>query len=130
MADIVREAVGNGTVFAADVSPETDFTAGQEFGMDLSGWRVARRNFNPLRRQKKMGTLGDVLMRLIRLGGVAHNQQIRASANLYLSIPLGKFSLRDFSRGEEMARIGYDHALQQFEAWIAEHGRPWLGNGG
>ena len=129
-ADIVREAVGNGTVFAADVSPETDFTAGQEFGMDLSGWRVARRNFNPLRRQKKMGTLGDVLMRLIRLGGVAHNQQIRASANLYLSIPLGKFSLRDFSRGEEMARIGYDHALQQFEAWIAEHGRPWLGNGG
>ena len=74
-----------------------------------------------------MGTLGDILMRLIRLGGVAHRQQIRASADLYLSIPLEKFTIRDFARGEEMSRAGYDYAIQQLQAWIAENGRPWLG---
>jgi len=129
-ADIVREAVGNGTVFAADVSPETDFTTGSQFGMDLSGWRVLRTYLNPFSRNARGTTLAGVLMRLIRLGGGAHNQQIRASANLYLSLPLDKFSLRDFSRGEEMSKIGYNHARQQFEAWIAEHGRPWQGNVG
>jgi predicted acylesterase/phospholipase RssA len=127
-ADIMRQSVGSGTVFAADVSPDNEFTAGQDFGMDLSGWRVARRNFNPFRRQQKLGTLADVLMRLIRLGGVAHNQQIRASADLYLSLPLDNFSVRDFHRGEEMSKVGYGHALQQLQAWIAVHGRPWQGS--
>ena len=127
-ADIMRQSVAGGTVFAADVSPNNEFTAGQEFGMDLSGWRVARRNFNPFRRQRRMGTLADVLMRLIRLGGVAHNQQIRASADLYLSLPLDNFSVRDFHRGEEMSSIGYRYALQQLQDWIARHGRPWQGS--
>jgi len=126
-ADVMRESVGGGTVFAADVSPDMEFTAGEEFGMNVSGWRVARRNFSPFRKQKKMGTLGDVLMRLIRLGGVAHRQQIHDSADLYISVPLKKFTIRDFDRGEEMSKIGYDHAIKELEAWIAEHGRPWQG---
>jgi NTE family protein/lysophospholipid hydrolase len=127
-ADIMRQSVGSGTVFAADVSPRTEFTAGQEFGTDVSGWKVAARNFNPFSRQKKMGTLADVLMRLIRLGGVAHEQQIQASADLYLSVPLEKFSVRDFHRGEEMSQVAYQHAKEKLEDWIARNGRPWQGN--
>jgi NTE family protein/lysophospholipid hydrolase len=131
-ADVMRQSVANtagaGTVFAVDVSPETEFTAGQEFGTEVSGWRVAARNFNPFRRQQKMGTLADVLMRLIRLGGVAHKQQIHASADLYMTIPLENFAIRDFHRGEEISKIGHDHAKAQLESWIKENGRPWLGN--
>jgi len=129
-ADVMRQSVGGAgaTVIAIDVSPNSEFTAGEEFGTEVSGWQVARRNFNPFRRKKKMGTLADVLMRLIRLGGVAHNQQIRASADLYLSIPLDGFNLRDFHRGEELAKAGYTYALRELQSWIAQNGRPWEGN--
>ncbi len=152
-ADVMRDLVGDGTVIAIDVSPDSHFTSGQEFGMDVSGWHVARRNFSPLRRLRnrfrsrtsggatadqdakrlsppstaKMATLPEVLMRLIRLGGVAHNQQIRDSADLYLSLPLDQFSVKDFQRGEEMASVAYTHARHKLEAWIEQHGRPWLG---
>jgi NTE family protein/lysophospholipid hydrolase len=130
-ADVMRTCVGSGLVFAADVSPESEFLGAEpnnpQFGMALSGWSVARHNANPFRRGARKTTIADILMRLIRLGGVAHNQQIKASADLYLTIPLAQFSVKDFHRGEEMSRAGYDHALRQLQSWIAEHGRPWLG---
>jgi predicted acylesterase/phospholipase RssA len=128
-ADIMRQKVGAGTVFAADVSPKTEFTLGQEFGTQVSGWQVAARNFNPFSSKKKMGTLADVLMRLIRFGGAAHDKQIQASADLYLNIPLDQFNIRDFHRGEEMSQISYRHAKQELESWIEKNGRPWLGDG-
>jgi CRP-like cAMP-binding protein/predicted acylesterase/phospholipase RssA len=129
-ADIMRQKVGAGTVFASDVSPKTEFTLGQEFSTRVSGWQVAARNFNPFSNKRKMGTLADVLMRLIRLGGVAHSNQIEASADLYLTLPLDQFTIRDFHRGEEMSKISHRHAKEKLEKWIAEHGRPWLGNAG
>jgi predicted acylesterase/phospholipase RssA len=64
---------------------------------------------------------------MMRLGGVAHQRQIRASADLYLTPPLENFTFRDFSRGEEMAQIGYNYARAELEQWIARHGRPWEG---
>ena len=127
-ADIMRQKVGAGTVFAVDVSPKTEFTLGQEYGLRVSGWQVAARNFNPFSSKKKMGTLADVLMRLIRLGGVAHDKQIQASADLYLTLPLDHFTVRDFHRGEEMSQVSYRHAKQELESWIEKNGRPWLGN--
>ena len=126
-ADVMRECVGGGTVFASAVSPSQQFTVGDQFGMDLSGWRLAARKANPFRRGERVGTIGDVLMRMIRLGGVAHDREIQSRADLYLSLPLQNFTFRDFHRGEEMARVGYDFAIETLEAWIAEHGRPWLG---
>lgn len=129
-ADVMRECVGGGTVFAADVSPTTEFKTGAEFGMNLSGWRVAARNANPFRRGQRVGTIADILMRMIRLGGVAHNREIQSRADLYFSIPLQRFSIRDFHLGEEMAKAGFDYATKSLEAWIALHGRPWLGDQG
>jgi NTE family protein/lysophospholipid hydrolase len=127
-ADVMRESVGGGTVFAADVSGASEFTAGDAFGTELSGWRVARHNFNPFRKRERIGTIADVLARLIRLGGVAHKQQIRASADFYMSVPLEKFSVRDFARGDEMSKAGYHFALKELKQWLAENGRPWQGS--
>jgi hypothetical protein len=67
-------------------------------------------------------------MRLIRLGGVAHDKEIQASADLYLTLPLDYFTVRDFHRGEEMSQVSYRHAKQEFELWIEKNGLPWLGN--
>lgn len=126
-ADVMRECVGGGTVFAADVSPKKEFSAGSEFGMNVSGWRVAARNANPFRRAQRIGTIGDILMRMIRLGGVAHNREIQSRADLYFALPLERFSIRDFHLGEEMAQVGYEYALRTLQEWIAVHGRPWQG---
>jgi len=63
------------------------------------------------------------------MGGAAHDRQIQASADLYLTLPLDQFNIRDFHRGEEMSQIAYQHAKQKLESWIEKNGRPWLGNG-
>ena len=133
-ADVMRDLVGSGTVIAADVSPESEFNVSGQFGMNLSGWKVARRNANPFRRFRKPqphpkhATIADILMRLIRMGGVAHNQQIRNSADLYMAIALEDFSVKDFHKGEAISQAGYQQAKAQLQSWIAQNGRPWLGN--
>lgn len=123
--DVMRGKVGPGTVIAADVAPSADFAANQQFDLHLSGWRVAGRKVNSFLRGQSPATIADILARLVRLGGVAHVRQIRSSADLYLSPPLDRFTMRDFKRGEEMARVGYEYTRVKMQQWIAEHGRPW-----
>ena len=97
--------------------------------MHLSGWKVFRNKISLFSGKPKSVTIADILVRMMRLGGVAHQRQIRASADLYLTPPLENFSFHDFSRGEEMAQIGYDYARAELEQWIARNGRPWEGAG-
>jgi hypothetical protein len=73
--------------------------------MHLSGWKVFRNKISPFSGTPKSVTIADILARMMRLGGVAHQRQIRASADLYLAPPLENFTFRDFSRDEEMAQI-------------------------
>jgi predicted acylesterase/phospholipase RssA/CRP-like cAMP-binding protein len=127
--DIMRGEVGAGTVIAVDVSRATDSWVQGQFDMHLSGWKVFRNKISPFSGKPKSVTIADILVRMMRLGGVAHHRQIRASADLYLTPPLEKFSFHDFSRGEEMAQIGYDYARAELEQWIARNGRPWEGAG-
>jgi predicted acylesterase/phospholipase RssA/CRP-like cAMP-binding protein len=128
-SDVMRGEVGSGTVIAVDVSQDTDLWSRGQFDMHLSGWKVFLNKISPFSGKPKSVTIADILARIVRLGGVAHGKQIRASADLYLSPPLEKFTFRDFSRGEEMAKIGYDDARAKLEQWIARHGRPWEGAG-
>jgi len=124
-SDVVRGEVGPGTVIAVDVSRDTDLWVQGQFDMHLSGRNVFRNKISPFSGNPKYVTLADIIARMVRLGGVAHGKQIRASADLYLTPALEKFPFRDFSRGKEMAQIGYDDARAELKQWIAEHGRPW-----
>jgi predicted acylesterase/phospholipase RssA/CRP-like cAMP-binding protein len=124
-SDVMRGEVGPGTVIAVDVSRDTDLWVQGQFDMHLSGWNVFRNKISPFSGNPRYVTIADIIARMVRLGGVAHGKQIRASADLYLTPPLEKFTFRDFSRGKEMAQIGYDDACAELERWIAEHGRPW-----
>lgn len=126
--DVMRNEIGSGTVIGVDVSPNTDFSVREQFGLHLSGWHVARRRINPFSRRQKPATIVDIIARLIRLGGVAQLREIRSTADLYLLPPLEQFTFRDFHRGEEMSQIGYDYTLTHMQQWIAEHGRPWAGD--
>jgi predicted acylesterase/phospholipase RssA/CRP-like cAMP-binding protein len=126
-SDVMRGEVGPGTVIAVDVSRDTDVWVQGQFDMHLSGWKVFRNKVSPFSGRPKSVTIADILSRMMRLGGVAHQRQIRASADLYLTPPLEKFTFRDFSRGEEIAQIGYHDARAELEQWIARHGRPWEG---
>jgi lysophospholipid hydrolase len=127
--DVMRRLVATGTVVGADVSRRTwDFPVGEQFDMHLSGWRVARRRANPFSRKTKPATLMGIINRLVRLGGVAQEEQIRAAADLYLEPPLDGYTYRDFKCGEEMSQIAYDYTLTEMQRWIERNGRPWQGD--
>jgi predicted acylesterase/phospholipase RssA/CRP-like cAMP-binding protein len=127
-SDVMRGEVGSGTVIAAQVSPAEDFSVQDQFDLHLSGGRVLWRKLNPFAGKRKSITIFGIFARIARLGGVAQFRQTRASADLYLSPPLERFTYRDFSRGEEIAKAGYDYTLREMQQCIAARGRPWEGD--
>ncbi len=127
--DVMRGEIGTGTVVAVDVSRQTDFSVAEQFDMHLSGWKVVRRRANPFSRQPKPATMAGIFARLVRLGGVAQDQQIRSAADLYLEPPLEGFTFRDFGSGEEMSQVAYDYTVAEMRRWMDMNGRLWDGDG-
>jgi hypothetical protein len=56
-SDVMRSEVGRGTVIAVEVSPVMDFSVQEQFGLHLSGWRVAWNKVNPFSRKPKAVTI-------------------------------------------------------------------------
>jgi predicted acylesterase/phospholipase RssA/CRP-like cAMP-binding protein len=126
-SDVMRGKVGSGTVLAVQVSPEADFSVQDQFDLHLSGGRILWRKLNPFAGKRKPITIVDIFARIARLGGVAQVKETRASADLYLSPPLGRFTYRDFGRVEEIAKVGYEHTMNEMREYMAARGRPWEG---
>jgi NTE family protein len=127
-SDVMRGKIGSGTVIAAQVSPEYDFSVQDQFGLHLSGGRILWRKFNPFAVKRRYISMFGIFARIARLGGVAQFSQTRANADLYLSPPLERFTYRDFSRGEEIASVGYEYTMSEIRQYLAVRGRPWEGD--
>jgi predicted acylesterase/phospholipase RssA/CRP-like cAMP-binding protein len=128
-SDVMRGEISSGTVIAVQVSPEADFSVQDQFDLHLSGGRVLWRRFNPFAGKRRSLSIFAIFARIARLGGVAQFRQTQASADLYLSPPLERFTYRDFSRGEEIAKVGYEYTMSEIQQCIAVRGRPWQGDG-
>jgi len=126
--DVMRREMPTGTVVGVDVSTESDFSVREQFDMHLSGWKVVLRKANPLSRAPRPTSMAGIFARLVRLGGAAHNRQIRLAADVYLEPPLNGFTFRDFKCGPEMSQVAYDYTMNEMQRWIDSHGRPWQGN--
>ena len=119
-ADIMRADPSIGTVIAVDVAPSNGPTAGEDYGMYLSGWQVVRRLVR--RRPAAYPGVGQVLVRTMI---TASERQRRAfqedgSIDLYLDLDIAGVGLLEFGRMKVVAEKGYTASRPLIEQWLAD----------
>jgi len=119
-ADIMRDDPSIGTVIAVDVAPSNGPTAGEDYGMYLSGWQVVRRLVR--RRPGAYPGVGQVLVRTMI---TASERQRRAfqedgSIDLYLDLDIAGVGLLEFGRMKVVAEKGYTASRPLIEQWLAD----------
>jgi lysophospholipid hydrolase len=121
-SDVTRDLVGQGTVISVAASPVI-VHGNVDYGLSFSGWEGLRRRL--FSKKDQLPGLLELLMRTLDFGRTPA-ARLRHLADAYLTLPLGNFTYGDFSRGAEIAEIGYRFALDYFGTWIESYGRPWL----
>ena len=123
--DAMRALNPTGPVVAIDVVPPRGPTAKADYGLSLSGWRLAFDRMAPWRTTPGVPTLSNTIFRSMLVGaGRAREDMLRAGlADLYLNIHVRGVGLLDFDRVGEVIPLGYRESLEPLRRWI-EAGGP------
>jgi predicted acylesterase/phospholipase RssA len=118
--DEVRAATATGTVVAVDVTPAEGPRAHADFGMSVSGARVAAARL--LRRRHPAPGISRVLLRSMSLGAMRDRDRHQRSgkADLFLDLDLRGVDMLDFGAVAEVANRGYEAAAPRIERWLCE----------
>lgn len=117
--DVMRRSCKGGTVLALDVSPKVDLAMKSSYGDELSGWRVLARRLNPFGESMEVPGIASVLMRTTVLASSSMQNRIAREADFRICPPLEEFGLLDFKSFARIEDIGYRHAREQLEKWLA-----------
>jgi predicted acylesterase/phospholipase RssA/CRP-like cAMP-binding protein len=121
--DVMREMNPNGPVIAVDVVPPQGPSAKQDYGLALSGWRIALARLLPWRKPLQAPSIGGTILRSMLVGADSARQRVLWAGlpDLYLNIRMGRVGMLDFTAVEPIQRIGYEQGLEAL--------RKWAGNG-
>jgi NTE family protein/lysophospholipid hydrolase len=115
--DIMRSLCGKGKVIAVDVAPTVDLEAPAHLASELSGWKILRQRLTPFSTAVKPPTIANVLHRSVFVPSVNSRNTLQESglADIYLQLPVGKWSMMDFKCMDEIVEAGYQSALEQLK---------------
>jgi predicted acylesterase/phospholipase RssA/CRP-like cAMP-binding protein len=116
---VARQANPTGTVIASDVAPTLGPRAKEDFGLYVSGTGVLARRLIPGMKAPKVPALMATVMRSL-MASAAYARDVgveRGLADLYLLMELRGVGVLEFDRAEEVARMGYEEALESVTAW-------------
>lgn len=105
---------GNGTIIAVDVEVQDDLSVDPGIGR-LSIWSAVKGHLGMAARRQP--GIGDILYRAEHIGGLHQRARTVAFADLYLEPPLADFNLLAYRQAEEIAEVGYHHAIVEIERW-------------
>ena len=116
-ADIMRSLCGKGKVIAVDVAPTVDLEAPVHLASELSGWKLLRQRVSPFSAAAHPPTIADVLHRSAFVTSVNSRNALQESglADIYLQLPMGKWSMMDFKCMDEIVEAGYQSAFEQLK---------------
>ena len=122
--DVMRELNPSGRVIAVDVLPPRGPRARADFGLGVSGWRLALAKLTPGRRAEPVPSLANTVMRSMFVGSEgARAAMLRDGlADLYLSINASGVGLLEFDAVEKVAEIGYQASLEPLREWLESGG--------
>jgi predicted acylesterase/phospholipase RssA/CRP-like cAMP-binding protein len=122
LANVPWEAMRNfaevGPLIAVDVVPPEDLPASDDYGLGLSGWRVAMQSLLPWRKALRLPSILELQMRAQLLASLTQSKHaIYEAGDLPIPIPLERFSLLGYGKIREIAEAGYQAAVPAIEAW-------------
>ena len=122
--DAMRQINPSGPVIAVDVLPPHGPRARSDFGLSVSGWRLALGKILPGKSSIRVPSLGNTIMRSMFVGSEgARAEMLREGlADLYLSINASGIGLLDFTAVGKVAQIGYEASLPQLRRWLDSGG--------
>lgn len=118
--DVMRRMNPGGPVIAVDVLPPTGPRAKIDFGLGVSGWKLAMNKVLPWRRSIPVPTLTGTIMRSMFVGSDgARAEMLRDGlADLYLNIKASGIGFLQFDEVEKAAKIGYEVSIDQLREWL------------
>ncbi len=120
----MRRLNPGGPVIAVDVLPPRGPRAKADFGLGVSGWRLALNRVLPWRKSLPVPTLTGTIMRSMFLGSDSVRAEMLRDglANLYLNIRASGIGFLRFDQVEPAARIGYEASIGPLRDWLAGGG--------
>lgn len=115
--DIMAQRIDSGIHVAIDLEPKVELQVRRPFPSAMSGWSVAARRFNPLRRSPEIQGPIEVLLRSRALGSrMALREKLEAvPVDLYLAPPVAGCDPLDFTSAPELIERGYRYTVTRLE---------------
>jgi predicted acylesterase/phospholipase RssA/CRP-like cAMP-binding protein len=117
-ADVMREAIGGGTIIAVDVSAETDMQHEHPYQDSISGWRILWSRLNPFTQALPVPNIAAVLQRSAELASVVMQREaLLRGIDLYIRVPLKQFGMLDFHQASDIIAAGHGVAREKLAEW-------------
>ncbi len=122
--DVMRELNPSGRVIAVDVLPPRGPRAKADYGLAVSGWKLAMAKLLFWRKPVPVPRLGTTIMRSMFVGSDPARAEMLNDglADLYLNIRASGIGLLQFDKVEEVARIGYEASIDPLKQWWESDG--------
>jgi predicted acylesterase/phospholipase RssA/CRP-like cAMP-binding protein len=118
--DVMREINPTGPVIAVHVVSRKGPHAKADFGLSLSGWRVAIGRLMPRRRRVDVPSLVTTILRSMVVGAESAVDGMLNDGlpDLYLNINASAVGLLAFETVGKVEKIGYEAAIEPLRTWI------------
>lgn len=121
--DVMHQIVRGGLTIAVNVIPEVDLDQKYDFGPSVSGWEQVMSRLNPLNDTSLAPWIFESLMRVIALNDVIAARSKRWMADIYITPPVERYNMLDFSAYQPIIEIGYQAAQKAITEW-EKRGEP------
>ncbi|KIY46312.1 patatin-domain-containing protein [Fistulina hepatica ATCC 64428] len=117
-------SMGASAVFACDVA-STDDNSPRKFGDSVSGWWLMIARWNPFSSARHIPAITEIQSRLAYVSSVVPLKNAKTTrGSLYIQMPVQEYGTLQFSKFEELQKIGYDAAISQLKKWEEEGKLP------
>jgi predicted acylesterase/phospholipase RssA/CRP-like cAMP-binding protein len=109
-----------GPIIAVDVGASRGFVATSDFGLAVSGWRLALQKLLPWTTPPDIPTLGTTVVSAMVVASSRERDAMvkERAADFYLNIDVRGVGLLDFDAVEHVAEIGYAQSIGALRTWM------------
>jgi predicted acylesterase/phospholipase RssA len=108
-----------GPVVAVSASPASDLRVPSSLSDMPSAWTIVASRLNPFAKRVEVPGIFSLLAHTALLGSLPGHRNVRERVALYMEPDVSSVSLLDFSALDRAEELGYRHAMEKIEGWLA-----------
>ncbi|KAL0580670.1 phosphatidylcholine and lysophosphatidylcholine phospholipase [Marasmius crinis-equi] len=113
-------SMGASAVFACDVG-SIDDNSPRNFGDSVSGWWLFINRWNPFSAARYVPAITEIQSRLAYVSSVKTLEDAKVTPGcLYIQMPVQDYGTLQFSKFEELQKVGYEAATKILDKWADE----------